>query len=400
VTFQPAKAKQGVVFRRVDCPGQPQIRAHVSEVSGSERRTQLGKGDHAIHTVEHVLAAVSGLNIDDVTIDMDGPEPPILDGSAAPFVEALSDAGLASIEGEPEFLELSEPVRIIDGASVYEAYPAERLELDVTIEFPHPLIGKQSRRFTVTEESFASELSRARTFGFVHEVDALREKGLIRGASLENAVVLGDDDILSGDLRWNDEFVRHKAMDCVGDLALAGARVKARIVAIKPSHRGTVTLVREMVKVGRKEGEKGMYTIEEIMKVLPHRYPFLLVDRIIEIEEKKRIVGLKNVTINEPFFQGHFPGHPIMPGVLIIEAMAQVGGMLLLGSVSEPETKVVYFMSLDNVKFRRPVKPGDQLRFELEVTQLRGTVCKMRGIGKVDGEVVVEADMAATIRDR
>ncbi|HKR07867.1 MAG TPA: UDP-3-O-acyl-N-acetylglucosamine deacetylase [Gemmatimonadaceae bacterium] len=398
VTFQPATAKQGIVFRRIDCPGQPRIRAHVSEVSASERRTQLGKGDHAIHTVEHVLAAVSGLGIDDVTIEMDGPEPPILDGSSAPFVEALADAGLASIAGEPEFLDLSEPVRIIDGASVYEAFPSERLELDVTIEFPHPLIGKQSRRFTVTEESFASELSRARTFGFVHEVDALREKGLIRGASLDNAVVLGDDDILSGDLRWSDEFVRHKAMDCVGDLALAGAKVRARIVAIKPSHRGTVTLVREMVKAGRKE--KGMYTIEEIMKVLPHRYPFLLVDRIIEIEEKKRIVGIKNVTINEPFFQGHFPGHPIMPGVLIIEAMAQVGGMLLLGSVGDPEKKVVYFMSLDNVKFRRPVKPGDQLRFELDVTQLRGTVCKMRGVGKVDGEVVVEADMAATIRDR
>ena len=400
VTFQPATAKQGIVFRRVDCPGQPSIRAHVSEVSGSERRTQLGKGDRAIHTVEHVLAAVSGLNIDDVTIEMDGPEPPILDGSAAPFVKALSEAGVASIDGEPEFLELSEPVRIIDGASVYEAYPSDQLELDVTIEFPHPLIGRQSRRFTVTEDAFANELARARTFGFVHEVEALREKGLIRGASLENAVVLGDNEILSGDLRWEDEFVRHKAMDCVGDLALAGARVKARIVALKPSHRGTVTLVREMVKAGRKEGEKVMYTIEEIMKVLPHRYPFLLVDRIIEIEEKKRIVGLKNVTINEPFFQGHFPGHPIMPGVLIIEAMAQVGGMLLLGSVSDPETKVVYFMSLDNVKFRRPVKPGDQLRFELDVTQLRGTVCKMRGVGKVEGEVVVEADMAAAIRDR
>ena len=398
VTFQPATSKQGVVFRRVDCPGQPRIHAHVSEVSGSERRTQLGKGDHAIHTVEHVLAAVSGLNIDDVTIDMDGPEPPILDGSAAPFVAALAEAGVASIAGEPEFLDLSEPVRIIDGASVYEAYPADQLELDVTIEFPHPLIGRQSRKFTITEDAFVSDLARARTFGFVHEVDALREKGLIRGASLENAIVLGDDDVLSGDLRWNDEFVRHKAMDCVGDLALAGARVRARIVALKPSNRGTVTLVREMVKAGRKE--KGMYTIEEIMKVLPHRYPFLLVDRIIEIEEKKRIVGLKNVTINEPFFQGHFPGHPIMPGVLIIEAMAQVGGMLLLGSVSDPETKVVYFMSLDNVKFRRPVKPGDQLRFELDVTQLRGTVCKMRGVGKVDGEVVVEADMAAAIRDR
>ena len=397
ITFQPAPAKQGILFRRTDCPGLPPIRAHVSEVSGSERRTQLGKGAHAVHTVEHVLAAVMGMGIDDVTIDMDGPEPPILDGSAAPFLAALSEAGLAALEGEPDFLDLSEPVRIIDGASVYEAYPCDRLELDVTIEFPHPLIGKQARRFTVTEELFASELSRARTFGFVHEVDALRAKGLIKGASLENAVVLDDTAVLSGDLRWADEFVRHKAMDCVGDLALAGARVRARIVAVKPSHRGTITLVRELVKAGRKE--KGMYTIEDIMKVLPHRYPFLLVDRILEIEEK-RIVGLKNVTINEPFFQGHFPGHPIMPGVLIIEAMAQVGGMLMLGSLADPDSKVVYFMSLDNVKFRRPVKPGDQLRFELEVVQLRGTVCKMRGVGKVDGDVVVEADMAATIRDR
>jgi UDP-3-O-[3-hydroxymyristoyl] N-acetylglucosamine deacetylase / 3-hydroxyacyl-[acyl-carrier-protein] dehydratase len=397
ITFQPAPAKQGILFRRTDCPGLPPIRAHVSEVSGSERRTQLGKGAQAVHTVEHVLAAVMGMGIDDVTIDMDGPEPPILDGSAAPFLAALSEAGLAALEGEPDFLDLSEPVRIIDGASVYEAFPCDRLELDVTIEFPHPLIGKQARRFTVTEELFASELSRARTFGFVHEVDALRAKGLIKGASLENAVVLDDTAVLSGDLRWADEFVRHKAMDCVGDLALAGARVRARIVAVKPSHRGTITLVRELVKAGRKE--KGMYTIEDIMKVLPHRYPFLLVDRILEIEEK-RIVGLKNVTINEPFFQGHFPGHPIMPGVLIIEAMAQVGGMLMLGSLADPDSKVVYFMSLDNVKFRRPVKPGDQLRFELEVVQLRGTVCKMRGVGKVDGDVVVEADMAATIRDR
>lgn len=398
ITFQPAPAKQGIVFRRTDCAGSPRIRAHVSEVSASERRTQLGRGEHAVHTVEHVLAAVSGMGLDDVTIDMNAPEPPILDGSAAPFVEALSAAGLAELAGEPDFLDLTEPVRIIDGASVYEAYPAAQLELDVTIEFPHPLIGKQSLRFVLSQESFASELARARTFGFTHEVDTLREKGLIKGASLYNAVVLDDSDILSGDLRWSDEFVRHKAMDCVGDLALAGARVRARIVAVKPSHRGTVTLVRELVKAARKE--KAMYTIEDIMKVLPHRYPFLLVDRILEIEEKKRIVGLKNVTINEPFFQGHFPGHPIMPGVLIIEAMAQVGGMLLLGSVPDPDTKVVYFMSLDNVKFRRPVKPGDQLRFELDVVQLRGTVCKMRGVGKVDGEVVVEADMAATIRDR
>jgi len=354
--------------------------------------------------VEHVLAAVAGIGLDDLVIELSGPEPPILDGSAGPFFRALRKAGLAEVRGEPEFLHLDEPLRIIDGASVYEAYPSDKLELDVTVDFPHPLIGRQSRSFVVTPESFEAELSEARTFGFVREVDELRAAGLIKGATLDNAIVLDEREILSGPLRWEDEFVRHKALDCVGDLALAGARVRARIVALKPSHRGTVTLVREMVKAGRKENrmeeKKTTFAIEDIMKVLPHRYPFLLVDRIIEIEPMKRIVGIKNVTINEPFFQGHFPGHPIMPGVLIIEAMAQVGGMLLLGTVEEPDTKVVYFMSLDNVKFRRPVKPGDQLRFELDVVQLRGTVCKMRGIGKVDGEVVVEADMAAAIRDR
>jgi UDP-3-O-[3-hydroxymyristoyl] N-acetylglucosamine deacetylase/3-hydroxyacyl-[acyl-carrier-protein] dehydratase len=404
ITFKPAAEGAGILFRRADLPGKPEIFAHVSQVGASERRTQLGTGDGAVHTVEHVLAAVAGLGIDDLIIEMDGPEPPILDGSAGPFLRALRDAGLAQGKSEPEFLHLDEPLRIIDGASVYEAYPSEKLELDITIDFPHPLIGRQSRSFNVTPASFETELSEARTFGFVEEVDALREAGLIKGASLNNTVVLDEHEVLSGALRWTDEFVRHKALDCVGDLALAGARVRARIVALKPSHRGTVTLVKEIVKAARKEKrmaeKKTTFAIEDIMRVLPHRYPFLLVDRIIEIEPMKRIVGIKNVTINEPFFQGHFPGHPIMPGVLIIEAMAQVGGMLMLGTISEPDTKVVYFMSLDNVKFRRPVKPGDQLRFELDVVQLRGTVCKMRGIGKVDGEVVVEADMAAAIRDR
>jgi UDP-3-O-[3-hydroxymyristoyl] N-acetylglucosamine deacetylase/3-hydroxyacyl-[acyl-carrier-protein] dehydratase len=203
-------------------------------------------------------------------------------------------------------------------------------------------------------------------------------------------------------------------MDCIGDLALTGARVHARIVAIKPSHRGTVTLVRELIRAGRihagngtaqigtkpEEGRRTVYGIEEIMRALPHRYPFLLVDRILEIEENKRVVGIKNVTINEPFFQGHFPGHPIMPGVLIVEAMAQVGGMLLLGGLEDPDTKVVYFMSLDNVRFRKPVKPGDQIVFEVEIIQIRGKIAKTRGVARVDGEVVAEADMAAMVRDR
>ncbi len=402
LTFVPAKSGAGISFSRSDRPNVPAIPARVGEVTASDRRTQIGKGKDAIHTVEHVLAAVAALSIDDLQIEMDGPEPPIMDGSAAPFLDVLTAAGIKEQDGEPDYLRLAEPVRIIDGTSSYEAYPADNLELDVSIEFDHPKIGKQHGNFVVTEESFRSELAAARTFGFVREVEALRAKGLIQGASLDNAIVLDDSHLVSGPLRWDDEFVRHKALDCVGDLALAGARVKARIIAVKPSHRGTVTLVREMVKAAVKEKKvKKTYTIDDIMKVLAHRYPFLLVDRIIEVdEENKRIVGLKNVTINEPFFQGHFPGHPIMPGVLIIEAMAQVGGMLLMGSLTDPDSKVVYFMSLDNVKFRKPVRPGDQIRFELELVQVRGPVCKMRGVGKVDGEIVAEADMAAMVRDR
>jgi UDP-3-O-[3-hydroxymyristoyl] N-acetylglucosamine deacetylase/3-hydroxyacyl-[acyl-carrier-protein] dehydratase len=410
LTFKPAPAGTGVQFLRVDRPGSAPIPVHVEQAVEAERRTQLGSGEAALHTVEHVLAAVVSQQVDDLTIEMNAPEPPIMDGSAQPFLEALLRAGIIEQAGEPDWLELTEPVRVIDGASVYEAFPSDRLELQVTIDFPHPLIGRQAGSWDVTRESFGHELAPARTFGFVREVEALRAKGLIQGASTQNAIVLDEEGRVETTLRWPDEFVRHKAMDCVGDLALAGRRVRARVVAHKPSHRGTVTLVREMTRAARPARQENSVStaspantvlgIEEIMKVLPHRYPFLLVDRIIEFHEKKRIVGIKNVTINEPFFQGHFPGHPIMPGVLIVEAMAQVGGMLLMGQFEEPGSKVVYFMSLDNVKWRKPVKPGDQLRFELDLTQIRGPVCKMHGEAKVDGEVVCEADMAAMVRDR
>jgi len=423
LTFVPAAAGDGITFRRRDLPGEPVIRAHVGEVTASERRTQIGQGVAAIHTVEHALSAVAALEIDDVRIDMTGPEPPILDGSSAPFYDALIAAGIVEQAGEPTVLQLTEPVRIIDGESVYEAHPADRLSLDVAIDFPHPVIGRQRGAYCVTAESYRQELAPARTFGFLREIEELREKGLIQGASTQNAIVMDDAQVIDTTLRWPDEFVRHKAMDCVGDLALSGARVRAKIVAVKPSHRGTVTLVREMVRAwqgsapgstqspivasqnGAQNGIRGrqmsgVMSIEEIMKVLPHRYPFLLVDRIIEVEEKKRIVGIKNVTINEPFFQGHFPGFPVMPGVLIIEAMAQVGGMLMMGGIEDAAQKVVYFIALDNVRWRRPVKPGDQLRFEIDVVQIRGSVCRMRGVAKVDGELAAEADMAAMVRDR
>ncbi len=396
--FHPAASGAGITFRRVDLEGSPTIPALAEHALLTERHTQLGADPVSVHTVEHVLAAVAGCGLDDVEIRLDGPEPPIMDGSAAPFVDALSSAGVLEQPGEVRYLILRKPLTFADGESRYEVTPSRELELDVTIDFPHPMIGVQRCSYRHARDAFVTEIGPARTFGFTREVDALRSMGLIRGASLENAVVLDDTAVLEGGspLRWPDEFVRHKALDCLGDLALAGMRVRARVTAVKPSHRGTVQLVRAMKDAAR---EKTVMEIDDIMRVLAHRYPFLLVDRILEIDEK-RVVGLKNVTINEPFFQGHFPGHPIMPGVLIIEAMAQVGGMLLMGSVPDPESKVVYFTSLNNVKWRRPVKPGDQLRFELELLQVRGMMCKMSGIAKVDGQVVCEAEMGAVVRDK
>ncbi len=398
LAFVPAASGSGIAFVRSDRPGSARVVADAARAVLTERRTQLGEGADAIHTVEHVLAAVAGLGIDDVTIELDAPEPPIADGSAAPFVQALTAAGLVEQAGAPDVLTLRRCVRLFDGDSRYEAYPADALEVDVTIAFPHPLIGTQAGRFAVNPAAFVRELAPARTFGFMHEVEALRARGLIQGASVENAVVLDDHAVVNGPLRWPDEFLRHKALDVVGDLALAGRRVQARIVAHRPSHKGTVQLVRVLLQHARQETR--MLDADEIMKILPHRYPFLLVDRVLEMEANTRIVAIKNCTINEPFFQGHFPGHPIMPGVLIVEAMAQVGGILLIDSVESPEDKVVYFMSLDNVKFRRPVKPGDQVRFELEIVQIRGKVCRMKGVAKVAGDVVAEAEMAAMVRDR
>jgi UDP-3-O-[3-hydroxymyristoyl] N-acetylglucosamine deacetylase / 3-hydroxyacyl-[acyl-carrier-protein] dehydratase len=398
LTFRPAPAGSGITFRRTDLPDTPIVQARADFAVLSERRTQLGVDGAEVHTVEHVLAAVAGLEIDDIRIDLDAAEPPILDGSARPFQDALLSAGIVEVGGEVEYLQLRAPLTVRDGSSTYTVEPSDTLSLDVTIDFPHPLIGRQSCQLPITPQTFATDLAGARTFGFLREADALRAKGLIQGVSTANTVVLDDSGPVDTELRWDDEFVRHKTMDFVGDLALAGKRVRGKFVANRPSHRGTVTLVREMLK--RAAEETRMNGADEIIKALPHRYPFLLVDRILEHEPGKRIVGLKNVTINEPFFQGHFPGHPIMPGVLIVECMAQVGGLLMLTDVGDAAQLVMYFTSLDNVKWRKPVKPGDQLRLEIEMVQRRGRMCKIHGIARVDGEIVCEADMGAMVRDR
>ncbi len=393
------EAGQGIVFRRVDLPGSSPIPARLSQVRSTERRTALGQGQDTVETVEHLLAAAAALQIDDLTVELDGPEPPIGDGSFAPYLDALKAAGTLEQPGHPVVYRVTVPFHLTEGESSYVVAPAAALRLTTTIEWAHPLIGRQAGSFDITPDGFARELAPARTFGFLREAEALRARGLALGADLDSTLVLSEDGLVGGELRWPDEFVRHKAGDIVGDLALVGGRVQAHIVATRPSHQGNIALARWLQRTGQRDGGTVM-DIGRILDVIPHRYPMLLVDRIIEVEGTNRIVGIKNVTINEPFFQGHFPGHPIMPGVLIIEAMAQVGGMLLLGTIEDPDQKVVYFMSLDNVKFRRPVLPGDQLRCELEMLQNRGRTCRMKGVAYVDGNVVAEAEMMARVVDR
>jgi UDP-3-O-[3-hydroxymyristoyl] N-acetylglucosamine deacetylase/3-hydroxyacyl-[acyl-carrier-protein] dehydratase len=403
MTLLPAPVNTGVVFRRADLPAAPQIAALVANVSSTDRGTTLGSGDARVHTVEHLLAAVVARQIDNLLIDLEGPEPPAMDGSSRGFDAALAEAGTQEQDAPARFITVDETFSVTKGSAEYVVAPSQGYRLSTTIEFDHPAVGRQFASFRVDDGSFGREMAPARTFCFEREVEELYSRGLAQGGTVQNAIVLGDNGgIVAGtELRFPDEFVRHKALDIVGDLALAGARLNAHIVADRPGHKGNVELARELVaRAERKKNTRPMLGIEQIFQYLPHRYPFLLVDRIIEFEERKRIVGLKNVTINEPFFVGHFPGRPVMPGVLIIEAMAQVGGLLVLEQMENLDEKVIYFMSLDNVKWRRPVIPGDQIRFEVEVLQIRGATCRMKGVGRVDGNVVAEAEMMARVVDR
>lgn len=399
VRFRPASEGYGIRFRRVDLEGEPEIPADLEHVCSTDLRTTLGVGDVRVATVEHVLAAAAANRLDNLRIDIDGPEVPIADGSFRPYVEVLERGGRHVQSARADVLALDEPQCVdgVGGAS-YVVAPASTLRVSAAIEFDHPLVGRQFASFNITPEQFACALGPARTFGFLRDAEILHARGLALGASIENTIVLDDEGLAGGELRFADEFVRHKIGDIVGDLALLGRRLQGHVIAERPSHAGNVALAARLRAVAEGGPVRPIVDIQKIMQYLPHRYPMLLVDRIVEFEEGKRIVGIKNVTINEPFFQGHYPGHPVMPGVLVIEAMAQVGGLLLMDAVEDPEGKVVYFMSLDNVKWRRPVTPGDQIRFELEMLQFRRRICRMRGIGTVDGELVAEAEMKAMVR--
>lgn len=399
VRLLPAAANAGIRFVRTDLPGAEPIPARTHAVSATERRTAIGPTGGEVQTVEHLMAALYAAGIDDLRVEIDAPELPIGNGSFSSWVDALEEAGVAEQEGTPARIVVRRPFTVRSGEAQYTVVPGEGLCITATIEWAHPLIGRQTRQVQVTGDTFRDEIAGARTFGFVHEVEALRARGLLQGATGDMAVVLSSTGVESGELRWPDEFVRHKIGDVVGDLALLGARLEGHIMAERPSHQGNVELASALSRQADRI-DPSMLDVTRIMEVIPHRYPFLLVDRIIEIDAGTRLTALKNVTINEPFFQGHFPGHPIMPGVLIVEAMAQAGGMLLMDQFDDPASKVVYFMSIDGVKFRKPVVPGDQLRFELTMLQFRGRRCRMRGEAFVDGQIVCEAEMMASVVDR
>jgi len=401
VRLLPADAGQGIVFRRTDLEGTPEIPARLEHVVDTRLGTSLGVDGAEVLTVEHLLAGLGAQYVDNAVVEIDGPEPPIRDGSFADFVSAVSDVGVEELDADASVIEVADVLHLEAGAGVsYVCTPHAGYRVSATIDFGHPAIGRQYASFDFGEGVFPEQVAPARTFGFEADAEALREQGRALGASLENTIVLDDVGVLNEDgLRFDDEFVRHKIGDIVGDLTLLGSRVRGHIVAERPSHEGNVALARALAEQARKE-RAPIVDAARIMEYLPHRYPMLLVDRIIDFEVGKRIVGIKNVTINEPFFQGHYPGHPIMPGVLIIEAMAQAGGLLLMDAVEDPEEKVVYFMSLDNVKWRRPVLPGDQLVFEIELLKFRRGVCRMHGVGKVDGNVVAEAELMARVMDR
>ena len=418
MTILPAPANSGVRFRRVDLDGKPEIEARVENVSETNRSTTLAKGNVKVHTVEHVLAALAGYGIDNAVIELDANEPPIADGSSREFCKIISAAGLTELPEKKEFFTPTEPIEIRLGETVMTLFPAEQFKITCTS-------ADKQGRFTqfysteVTPKTWEKELAHARTFCFYEEIEFLFKNGLIKGGSLENAVVIRDDAVLTTEpLRYREEFVRHKMLDIVGDLSLLGKPIRGHVIAVRPGHAANATLVKKIIEQINQPiraqqtfappppakdapapppAAEGAMGIEELMKFLPHRPPFLLVDRILKIDGMK-ITGIKCVTMNEPFFVGHFPGHPIMPGVLQLEAMAQVAGVLLL-KIIKAANQVAYFMAADNVKWRRPVGPGDVLVMELELIKARGRIGKAKGVCKVDGEIVSEAEITFMLRD-
>ena len=424
LTLLPAPPGHGIRFRRVDLEARPEIEARVENVVDTQRSTTLGKGPVRIHTVEHVLAALSGCGVDNAVVELDANEPPIADGSAREFCRLIQAAGLQPQDAPRQPYVVTEPLALQMEETLLHLVPAPEFKISCTSADRR---GRYTQFYSlvITPESWERELAHARTFCFFEEIEYLIKNGLIKGGSLENAIVIRDDAVLTTEpLRYPEEFVRHKMLDMVGDLALFGRPILGHLIAVRPSHTANCELVRQLESRCRKAVSSPSFVpppqrprseeapmapahdptldscaldISEIMALIPHRYPFLMVDRIARLEPD-RIVGIKNVTINEPCFQGHFPGHPIFPGVLQLEAMAQVAGVLMRKRFAD-KPQIAYFMSAEEVKWRKPVLPGDTLVIEVELLKARGKVGKARGLCKVRGEIVSEAVVTFMLMD-
>ena len=437
LTFRPAPVNTGVRFIRVDLQDKPEIIADIDHVTDISRGTTIGVNGVQIHTVEHVLSAIFGLEIDNVYVELDGNEPPVFDGSAIPFVEKLLETGFEEQDSARDILIIEETINYSEedrGVDIV-VFPSDEFRITFMVDYQNPALGTQHTTMYSLKDEFVKDYAPSRTFCFLHEVEELADQGLIKGGNFDNSIVIIDRDldevelnrlrdllnlkekikksengILNNvQLRFKNEPVRHKALDLIGDLALLGMPIQAHVMCARSGHKANVELVKKIKKIYEKKmiakklkvvkSEGYLLDINAILQVMPHRFPFLLVDRIIDFVPGERVVGLKNVTINEPFFQGHFPGNPIMPGVLIVEAMAQVGGFMLLNSQNSPDKKLVLFMGMDAVRFRKPVVPGDQIRFELEMLKFRKTVCKMKAKAFVDENLVAEAELMAAVVD-
>jgi UDP-3-O-[3-hydroxymyristoyl] N-acetylglucosamine deacetylase/3-hydroxyacyl-[acyl-carrier-protein] dehydratase len=405
LTFKPAQKDAGINFVRVDLPDKPVIRATISNVlekSLKLRRTSLGNGRGEVHTVEHLLSAFFGLGIDNITVEVNAEEIPALNGGAYDFYKILSNAGVVELASPKRSLAVREPLWLKDNDSFIAIFPDKDFRISYTLSYPQSSLN-QYLSVVVDQETFLRELAPCKTFCLESEVEQLRAQGLGKGASVENTVVVGKKGVVEGNPTFADEFARHKVLDLIGDLCLLTSSIKGHVVAVKSGHTLNIKFLKKLQQILDKDREPKSsrenlsavvppFDIEKIMQVLPHRYPFLLVDKVLEFEEGKRILGVKNVTANEQFFTGHFPGRPVMPGVLIIEAMAQTAGILML-SRQEHRGKLAFFMSMDKAKFRKTVVPGDQLMLDVEVVRIKSRTIQIRGKALVEGKTVAEAEM-------